>query len=216
MCVAQILAYMYQPPSRKTDKSLAHAMLLTQYFRFEEPMQQKIFNYVNLETAAWLLEAAWASYYDKNNAESPTRSGWGQLEVSQHNWEVIGEVHNLENEAHCLILKDLRRNRIVVAFRGTSSSAHWTTNLKYNMANYDLESGDLPSGVQNLLLTAGQDEMDNFEEMEAAVFRSEVDTETDLGADDLASSLLMSKRVFSGEVEVSQASESSSEAGSLM
>lgn len=52
---------MYQPPSKITDKSLMQSVLLTQYYRFEERTQRNIFNYLNLETAAWLLECAWAS-----------------------------------------------------------------------------------------------------------------------------------------------------------
>jgi hypothetical protein len=125
--------------------------------------------------------------------------------VAQHNLKVVAEVHNNENEAHCVILQDLRRNRLVVSFRGTSSSAHWNTNLKFNMAKYDLERGDLPREVQQLLLAENSSSFASFdaagEDGGENVFRSNVDTETDLGADDLASNLLRSRRVFSGDVE---------------
>ncbi|GMI22601.1 hypothetical protein TeGR_g909, partial [Tetraparma gracilis] len=140
--------------------------------------------------------------YDEGES---TPSGWGKIAVAQHNLKVVAEVHNNENEAHCVILQDLRRNRLVVSFRGTSSSAHWNTNLKFNMAKYDLERGDLPREVQQLLLAENSSSFASFdaagEDGGENVFRSNVDTETDLGADDLASNLLRSRRVFSGDVE---------------
>ena len=113
-----IFAYLHLPPDT-SKRSYLQQMLLTQFQKFEEPSSQKLSSLSTfcLETAVWLLEVSWQSYYDAPG--KPTEGGWGEIAVEQHSLREVAHIHNEANACHALVLKDRRRNRLIVAFRGT-------------------------------------------------------------------------------------------------
>ncbi|GMH51830.1 hypothetical protein TL16_g01096 [Triparma laevis f. inornata] len=186
-----IFAYLHLPPDNN-KKSMFQQMLLTQFEKYEEPSSQKLSSLSTfcLETAAWLLEVSWQSYYDSPG--KTTTGGWGDINVEQHSLKQIAQVHQEENACHAIVLRDLRRNRIIIAFRGTSCGMHWNTNLKYSIKKFDVESLPLPNSVTSEIERYISENVDASDYNNPKIFRSTVDTETSLGFDELKDSLLRS------------------------
>jgi hypothetical protein len=82
-----------------------------------------------LETAVWMFEFSWQVYYDPPGVS--TLSGAGAMDLSkleQIGYQFLSFVSDKEKDTHALIIR--KRNRIVVAYRGTSSAAHVAIDLK--------------------------------------------------------------------------------------
>jgi len=100
-----------------------------------------------VETACWLMEIAWEAYYDTKSAK--TTSGFGDMNLDQHKIELDEFISNDVTDTHVLVGR--RRDnpsRLVVAFRGSSSSTHWYHNMRFTQKGLDLEtmqSADSPA-----------------------------------------------------------------------
>ena len=176
-----VIAYLFLPPSKK---SFMQSLLLKSFSKCEEPTPND--SVFCLETACWLLECAWQSYYDPPG--SSTVGGWGDMDMEQHGLTVVDQIHNEKNETHVVVARDNRRNRIVVSFRGTSCQKHWSTNLNYSMRRFNFDALTIPDAVQKLLsdeLVRVANTTSSPDFNDPAIFRSKVDTETHLGFDDL-------------------------------
>jgi hypothetical protein len=93
--------------------------------------------------AQQMLDASWEVYYDLTGHE--TASGFGPADWERHGYKVIDHSYDAEMDAYCCIVRHLRTNRIVVAFRGTCSSRHWHNNLQYGLKAMDVNSLYMPN-----------------------------------------------------------------------
>lgn len=93
--------------------------------------------------AQQMLDASWEVYYDLIGTQ--TASGFGPADWERHGYKVIDHSYDPEFDAYCCIVRHLRTNRIVVAFRGSCSARHWHNNLQYGLKAVDLNSLYMPN-----------------------------------------------------------------------
>jgi len=85
-----------------------------------------------VETARWLLELSWQSYYDPAGKNAP--GSIGLIQVEQYGFELLDYFWAPTCDTNCFILRHRMLNRIVVVFRGTMSKEHWSVNMKWHMS----------------------------------------------------------------------------------
>ena len=82
-----------------------------------------------------LLEVAFEAYYDYGDLK--TESGFGPMDLERKGYSLIDFSYDNEHETYCIIVKQMNTERIIVAFRGTSSKRHWNDNLNYTKKPID-------------------------------------------------------------------------------
>jgi hypothetical protein len=90
-----------------------------------------------VDRALELLEVAYEAYYDCSGTK--TESGYGPMDIDRHGYRMIDYCYDTEHETFCIIARNTRSDRIVIAFRGTASRRHWNSNLKYKKMLLDFD-----------------------------------------------------------------------------
>uniref|UniRef100_M4BEG9 Fungal lipase-type domain-containing protein n=1 Tax=Hyaloperonospora arabidopsidis (strain Emoy2) TaxID=559515 RepID=M4BEG9_HYAAE len=82
-----------------------------------------------VETAEWLLEMAYQAYFDPPGC--PSSSGYGELTLERHGFELITHLRSNFSDTHAVIAWSLEdHQRLVISFRGTTSKENWKSNLR--------------------------------------------------------------------------------------
>lgn len=95
-----------------------------------------------VDLALSLLDMAWEAYHDPPGLES--QSGYGRMDLEKYGYKLIDYCYNEEHDTVCVVARHQTLNRIVVAFRGTSSKRHWSDNLNYTRKHVDMSAIGLP------------------------------------------------------------------------
>eukprot|EP01041_Mallomonas_annulata_P002489 gene2489-4842_t len=104
-----------------------------------------------VDLALNLLDMAWEAYHDPPGLE--TESGYGPMNLDRYGYALIDYSYNKEHDTVCVVARHKTLNRIVVAFRGTSSKRHWNDNLNYTKKLVDYSA----MGLATLDSTDGMD-----------------------------------------------------------
>ena len=112
-----------------------------------------------VDRALNLLEVAFEAYYDPPDLK--TDSGFGPMGLDRKGYDLIDHSYNPDHETFCIIARQRNTNRLVVAFRGTSSKRHWNDNLKYSKRQVDLHH--LPLALED---SSELGSLDNFPEID--------------------------------------------------
>ncbi|TMW64912.1 hypothetical protein Poli38472_009079 [Pythium oligandrum] len=83
-----------------------------------------------VETAKLMLDLAWQAYFDP--AGNPSPSGYGKLKLEEFGYELVTQVRGASTDTHAIVAVSAAHNRLVVAFRGTTSKLNWKSNLKFH------------------------------------------------------------------------------------
>lgn len=70
-----------------------------------------------------VAQLAWQAYNDPE--DHATDSGFGVLELDKLNYELVERIYDEQHDAYVLVCRHKYQHRLVVAFRGSSSKAHW-------------------------------------------------------------------------------------------
>lgn len=83
-----------------------------------------------------MLGVSYEVYYDPPG--QATESGYGPMDLEKHGFVYIDSYYHAESDMFCLITRHTATNKLVVAFRGTSSKVHWKSNLNFKQRELDL------------------------------------------------------------------------------
>ncbi|KAF0682940.1 Aste57867_24953 [Aphanomyces stellatus] len=83
-----------------------------------------------LETAEWLVQIAWQAYLDPLG--NPSASGSGVQTLELFGFELIVHLRHELLDTQAIVCMHRTKKRLVVAFRGSVSKAHWKTNLRFH------------------------------------------------------------------------------------
>jgi hypothetical protein len=83
-----------------------------------------------LETAEWLVQLAWQAYFDPMG--HPTRSGAGLQTLETYGFELVCHLRHELLDTYAIVCFHPVKQRLVVAFRGSVSKAHWKTNMRFH------------------------------------------------------------------------------------
>ena len=90
-----------------------------------------------LDIALELMELSYEAYYDPT--DHPTDSGFGIMNLERHGYRLLDSKYYPELDVFCYISRSISKNRVIVAFRGTSSKKHWNSNLDYRQVEINIE-----------------------------------------------------------------------------
>lgn len=128
-----LVMFVHLPPSTGESTGL----LGTTAFHVEEKPRIDKYGFLTpdshlfcVETATWLLEIAWQAYFDPPGRPSP--SGYGELNLEPYNFELVTHLRSSLTDTHVLVALHHDQNRLVVAFRGTTSKQNWKSNLLFH------------------------------------------------------------------------------------
>ncbi|CAN0012945.1 unnamed protein product, partial [Ectocarpus sp. 8 AP-2014] len=94
-----------------------------------------------LETAAWLLEVSEETYKMPPDPCKPNNeANVAVADFERVGLEVFGYISNAEHDTHCFVLKDDRRARVVVAFRGAVCRRSWMNRLRFKQTEFNLDA----------------------------------------------------------------------------
>ncbi|ETW03324.1 hypothetical protein, variant [Aphanomyces invadans] len=91
-----------------------------------------------LETAEWLVQLAWQAYMDPLG--NPSASGNGVQALETFGFELIVHLRHELLDTQAIVCMHRTRKRLVVAFRGSVSKAHWKTNLRFHQVPLWMQS----------------------------------------------------------------------------
>ncbi|KAH9127723.1 hypothetical protein LEN26_000022 [Aphanomyces euteiches] len=83
-----------------------------------------------LETAEWVVQLAWQAYLDPLG--NPSASGGGIQTLENFGYELIVHLRHELLDTQAIVCMDRTKKRLVVAFRGSVSKAHWKTNMRFH------------------------------------------------------------------------------------
>ncbi|CCI40557.1 unnamed protein product [Albugo candida] len=126
-----LLLYVHLPPSCQQNgtKTRTTSIKIREESQFGSLSMTRPDSFC-IETALWLLELAWQAYFDSPG--QPSESGYGEINLEPYGFELIAQLRNAVMDTHVLIAYNATKNRLVVAFRGTSSRQNWKSNLRFH------------------------------------------------------------------------------------
>lgn len=83
-----------------------------------------------VETAKWLLDLSWQAYFDPPGNPSP--SGYGELKLEPFGYELVTQLRSAATDTYAIVAVSSAQNRLVIAFRGTTSKLNWKSNLQFH------------------------------------------------------------------------------------
>lgn len=94
-----------------------------------------------VETARYLHEAAYQCYYEPPGKFKPAVEGaLGPADFGQFGFEVADFLWDEPTDTNVYVLRHRAQKRLVVAFRGSMSPAHWSLNLKLHLQAIDVRT----------------------------------------------------------------------------
>ena len=76
-----------------------------------------------INTSPRYLDLSYEAYYDQQSVT--TTSGYGPSDIEQHGLTLVDHCYDIASDTYCYIAFNAERNKLFVAFRGTSSKRHW-------------------------------------------------------------------------------------------
>ncbi|RHY94654.1 hypothetical protein DYB37_003829 [Aphanomyces astaci] len=100
------------------------------HFHARQNDHEDISNVFCLETAEWLVQLAWQAYMDPLG--NPSASGNGVQALETFGFDLIVHLRHELLDTQAIVCMHRTKKRLVVAFRGSVSKAHWKTNLRFH------------------------------------------------------------------------------------
>ncbi|GLD93593.1 hypothetical protein PINS_up002185 [Pythium insidiosum] len=93
-------------------------------------IQAALHEFAKVHATQRMLELAWQAYFDPPGSPSP--SGYGQLSLEDYGYELVAQLRGPTTDTYALVAVSASHNRLVIAFRGTTSKLNWKSNLKFH------------------------------------------------------------------------------------
>ncbi|ETV85361.1 hypothetical protein, variant [Aphanomyces astaci] len=116
--------------SRQQQYPLASSHHHNHHFHTRQNDHEDISNVFCLETAEWLVQLAWQAYMDPLG--NPSASGNGVQALETFGFDLIVHLRHELLDTQAIVCMHRTKKRLVVAFRGSVSKAHWKTNLRFH------------------------------------------------------------------------------------
>jgi hypothetical protein len=97
-----------------------------------------------VETSKLMMELSWQAYFDPPGSPSPF--GDGELQLEQYGYELVAQLKSAKTDTYAIVAVSAATNRLVVAFRGTTSKQNWISNLKFHQEVLFISSKGKVSG----------------------------------------------------------------------
>ena len=83
-----------------------------------------------VETAIAFCNISYETYYDPANLKTGSAYDIKNMDIKKYGYKLVCTIYRPENETFCVIARHETLNKLVVGFRGSTCTKHWTLNLK--------------------------------------------------------------------------------------